>query len=269
MADRREAGDVAMDVMPIVVGTAAFLARTSPPPVGCASERPPAFACEAEPCAPGVTGDDVGASDVLAEPLEVGDLSWECAFVDLPDEVIPRIAFGSPAPSAEVGQLYWGRPPGGWGMGLGGKINLGHEVGADALRDAPQRAARADGKRAPVRGQAGSVAGTRLPGSAGMPRGLAPGAELTAMRPLSGKSHGGAGGLDLPRIVPGPSVSAPAGSRLTTLTPTEPLRAGRQSWAAMIGAAIAGEAGLLWLAVGLALRRRARRRRRPPMSSLR
>jgi hypothetical protein len=60
----------------------------------------------------------------------------------------------------------------------------------------------------------------------------------------------------LPQIVPGPSGPAPAGSRLTTLTPTEPLRAGRKSWAAMIGAAIVVEAGLLWLAVGLALRRR-------------
>jgi hypothetical protein len=103
--------------------------------------------------------------------------------------------------------------------------------------------------------------------SAGLPHGLSPGASAEAggspMGPLSG--HGMSGGAAaerrppvLPRIVPGPSVSAPAGSKLTTLTPTEPLRAGRKSWAEMIGAAIAAEAALLWLVVGLALRRRVR-----------
>jgi hypothetical protein len=123
--------------------------------------------------------------------------------------------------------------------------------------------ARSDAPAGALRGR--SAAPGASPGVAG-----GAGRSPVPIGPPSGDPHGRAAGPGgpaaakspvprkppvFPQIVPGPSGSAPAGSKLTTLTQTGPLRAGRESWAAMIGAAIVAEAGLLWLVVGLALRR--------------
>jgi hypothetical protein len=264
-----------MKVLPIVAGAVTLIAGTpaayaSPLAAGCATDVLSAPGCPPG-CEAGFPDDpsDFSAADVCdpAETVPFGDV-WE----NRPDATPPEGLMEDPdAPARANPDGLIGSAP----VRPGAISDPLHRTRAEYPREATPEAtpSRPGGDPTSIVQRPHAAKGTERdsvdnsghgamrggppgrPRSAGLPPGPAPGVSRSA-----GVSPQEERRPELPQIVPGPSGSAPARSKPTTLAPTGPLRAGHRSWAATVGAAVVAEAGLLWLVVGLILRRRGRSR---------